>query len=140
QEFHSLALGRFELREPSAMPPHLDVAQPLDTVADVLDSRSQVESVEPLEKRFELEVDNLLGLFRFALAIAERAIHQRAEIVDVVQVNVLHRVQALVEIARHPHIEKKQRVVALLAASRYESLGAEPWSLRGDRADQHVNH
>src|ERR1700678_1534262 len=92
QQLDPLALDRLELRQPSARPPQLIVAQPLDAVADVLDSGSQVEAGEPFEERFEFELDDLPGLFGFALAIAERALNQRAEIVDIVQINILQRV------------------------------------------------
>ena len=88
KQFDSVAHRGFELRQPAAMPSHLDVAQPFDTVADVLDSWGQVETREPSEERFEFELDDLFGLSRFAFAIAQRSFNQRAEIVDVIQIDV----------------------------------------------------
>src|SRR5208282_6566802 len=100
KQFDSLALRRLELRQPSARPPHFVVAQPLNAVADILDGGRQVETREPFEERFEFELDDLFGLFGLALAIAERPLNERAEIVDIVQIDVLQRVQPLVKIAR----------------------------------------
>ena len=85
QQFDSFALRRLELRQPSARAAQFVVAQAFDAVADVLDRRREVEAGEPLEERFEFELDDLFGLAGFALAIAERALNERAEIVDIVQ-------------------------------------------------------
>src|SRR5208282_1029960 len=140
EQFDSVAHRGFELRQPSAMPSHLDVAQPFDTVADVLDGGGQVETREPLEERLEFELDDLFGLFGFALAIAERSFNQRAEIVDVVQIDVLQRVQPLVEIARHAHVDQKHRPVAAFANHGLEFVGTQHRFGGCDRTDKHVHH
>ena len=104
-----------------------ELEQALDTVADVLDRRREIETREPFEERFELELDDLFGLLGFAFAVSKRTLNECAEIVDIVQVYILQRVEALVEVARHAHVDQEHRAVAALANHNFEFLGAENW-------------
>ena len=67
---------------------------------------TRLEPIEPFLERLDFATDDALGLFGFTFAIANRFLHHGAQVVDVVQVNVLHRVEPLVEIARHAQIDQ----------------------------------
>src|SRR5690349_5806688 len=138
ERFDTGALDWFEPGEPHAMPVQFDVAQAFDTCAYVLDRRDQVETVEPFEERFEFELDDGRGLLRLALALFARFGHDGAEIVDIVQVDVLHRVEPFVEVAGHAEVDQEHRAVTPLADDRLELLGAKDRTRRGERAYNYV--
>src|SRR5690349_18204508 len=56
ERFDSCALCRFQAVKPCAMTPQLAVPQLLDTGTDILDSRNQIEPVEPFHERVEFEL------------------------------------------------------------------------------------
>src|SRR5260370_39590176 len=55
-----------------------------------------------------------------------------------VQVDVRHRVEPLVEIARHAEVDQEHGAVTPLADDRLELLGAEDRTRRGERAYNYV--
>ena len=116
------------------------VAQLFDTDADVLDRRHQVQPVHPAHERGERVGHDRLGLVGFARALAQRLGHHRAEVVDVVQVDVLHRVEPLVEVARHAHVDEEHRTVAAFAQDGLEIVGLEHRARGCERADHDVGN
>src|SRR5271163_3591486 len=136
--FDAFAFTRRKAHQPCAMTFELEFAQLLDAGADVPDRGNQIQPLEPFEKRFDLEVDDALGLFRLAFAIADRFLHHSAEVIDVVQVNVLQRIEALVEIARYAKVDHQDGPVAPLADHAFKLVRSDYRRGGGKRSNHDV--
>ena len=95
----------------------------------------------PLSHRENLsssDLDDLLGLLRLAFAFPARFIRRRAKVVDIVEIDVVDRVEPFVEVARHAHVDQEHRAVAPLAHDRFELAGLEHRFGGRDRSDHYV--
>src|SRR5579885_297891 len=139
QALNPLALFAVEGRQPTLMARQLVATYLLDTRANLLDRGNEVESLEPAHEGVGLELDYLLGLLRFALALLERFFRHRPEIIDVVQIKIGDQIDPLVEVAGHAKVDQEHRAVMALAHDRLAFRGVEHRSADRERSDHYVS-
>src|SRR5262249_25131020 len=123
---------------PRAMAAEFRVAQVLHADAYILDGGNQVQAVHPTHERSDLVGDDRLGLVRFARPFAPRLRHDRPKVVDVVQIDVFHRVEPIVEITRYAHVDQEYRAIAAIPQHDLEIRGIQYRTRGRERANHDV--
>ena len=100
--------------------------------------RQRLGLAEPAREAVDLLLDDLLGLGDDLAARAEVALHDRLQVVDVIQRDPVDVAAARVDVARHGDVDQQQRPAAALGHHQRQLLAAHDRVRRGGRGDDDV--
>ena len=132
----ALALGH--AREHALGPGQLVGSDRLRVTAQLGDRGDDVEGRLPGREALGLEADDRLGAHGLLAPAREARLHDRLEIVDVVEVAVLELVDRRVEVARHGDVDQEQRQPLAPAARSLDLLPCEHEAGRAGGRDDDV--